>query len=443
MTEPRARLGEEVLEELVALSRRSLHGEAIRRGERTFEQTRKSLRARREKSRARARWLAWPRVLAWGLPTGALCALGLYLWIGTQTPLRYEVSGAVAMASGDIVGGEQSRLRFTDGSELTLSRGARARVLSLDPRGGHIEIGSGKAHVSIERRPQTRWFVRAGPYEVRVIGTTFDVRWSQSEKTFELTMQRGEVTVTGPLLQGAVRVRAGQGLRASLDAQRVWMGDALMARAEPSSDNAQPSVVEAGSTEGAGEDAIEAPSERMATRRDSREAPHKRERLSRGGRGPWARRLARGDSSGVLAEAERFGIERALSSAPLHELAALADAARFVRRGELARRALLSARKRFPRSAVAADAAFLLGRIEERRGGNRAVRWYARYLRENPRGPYAEQALGRHMLHVYRTEGAAAARSLAATYLERHATGAYADAARRLVSGAVVPPDGQ
>jgi len=344
------------------------------------------------------------------------------------------------MASGEIVGGEQSLLRFTDGSELVLSRDARARVASLDARGGHIELKQGEAHVLIEKRPQTRWFVHAGPYKVRITGTTFDVRWSRTAQTFELTMQRGAVYVTGPLLQGAVHLRAGQSVRVALLSQRVWIGDAPLAQHDPVPQPVKPRVAEAETTVEASDKAIEKPSDPVAKRQADRAIPRNRNGLSGNGKGPWARRLAHGDFKGVLDEVEQFGVERALSSASERELAALADAARFMRRSELARRALLSARKRFPQSAIAADAAFLLGRLEERSNGNRAVNWYELYLRENPRGPYAEQALGRRMLNVYRIEGAAAARSLAETYLERHATGSYADAARRLLSGTSPPP---
>ncbi|MBN1654783.1 MAG: FecR domain-containing protein [Deltaproteobacteria bacterium] len=438
MAELRAAPGNKVLDELVALSRRSLHGEAVRQGERTFERVQQSLRTRDRQRWSRNQALAGRRVLGWGVSVGALCALGFYLWY-TQAPLRYEVTGAVAMASGEIVGGEQSRLRFTDGSELILSRDARARVASLDAHGGRIELRGGEAHVFIEKRPQTRWFVHAGPYEVRITGTAFDVRWSRAEQTFDLTMRRGEVYVSGPLLEEVVRLRAGQSVRIALVSKRVWFGNAPPARDDAAPDPVKPRVTRSEKTVESIEPAIEKPTDPLAIQKRHRAIPRDREEISLDGKGPWARLLAHGDFKGVLDEVERFGVERALSTAPERELAALADAARFMRRGELAWRALLSARKRFPRGEIAADAAFLLGRIEEHGGGNRAVSWYTLYLRENPRGPYAEQALGRLMLSVYRTAGAAAARSLAADYLERHAIGTYAQAARRLLSGAAPP----
>lgn len=442
MTEPRVTPGGEVLDELVALSRRSLHGQATRRGERTFERLQQRLRNRRTQSQTRALRPVWPRMMLWGLPAACTaCALGFYLWTEiseVRTPLGYDVSGALSMVSGEIVGGEQTRLRFTDGSKLILSHGTRARMVSLDERGGQIELSSGRAHLSVKKRPRRRWLVRAGPYRVRVTGTAFEVGWSKAEQRFELTMHQGEVYLTGPLLQGEVRVRTGQAVHTALLSQRVWIGDAKTAQtrpAAPAPDSARAGATEAASSAGA----TKGPAEPVAARRSVRKTPRHRDRLSRKGGGPWTRRLARGDFSGVLSEAERFGIARALSSAPLHELAALADAARFLRRDDLARRALLSARKRFPRSEIAGDAAFLLGRLDEHGGGNKAVTWYARYLRENPRGPYAEQALGRRMLHVYRKKGETAARSLARTYLEHHTTGTYAQAARRLLSGGDAP----
>jgi outer membrane protein assembly factor BamD (BamD/ComL family) len=99
-------------------------------------------------------------------------------------------------------------------------------------------------------------------------------------------------------------------------------------------------------------------------------------------------------------------------------------------------------RQRFPGSAAASDAAFLLGRLGEPGFGaaSEAGEWYARYLRESPRGPYAVQALGRSMLHVYREQGAVAARSSAERYLQRHPSGPHADSARRIAAEALRAP---
>jgi len=145
--------------------------------------------------------------------------------------------------------------------------------------------------------------------------------------------------------------------------------------------------------------------------------------------------LAAGELDRVLADAERRGVGTVLAQAPEAELAALADAARYRRRGELARRALLAERARFPRSSRARDAAFLLGRIEEDRsgGGPRALEWYDRYLEEAPTGAFASEALGRKMTATDRTRGVEPTRAVAREYLRRFPEGSYANAARAFV----------
>src|SRR6202044_2946120 len=122
---------------------------------------------------------------------------------------------------------------------------------------------------------------------------------------------------------------------------------------------------------------------------------------------------ARGDFQGILEEADRRGVDRALNDAPLGDLAALADAARYARRQDVARRALAAERSRFPGSVQARDAAFFLGGLAEGAGDDAgALSWNETYLDESPNGVYASQALGRKMMIVRRLRGADEARSV-------------------------------
>ena len=147
----------------------------------------------------------------------------------------------------------------------------------------------------------------------------------------------------------------------------------------------------------------------------------------------WAHLVAQGKFREVLADAQRRGVDQILASAPLADLAALSDAARYARNGALAKKALLAERQRFPNSRAASDAAFLLGRLAEDSGGG-AMAWYDRYLAKSPNGPYASQALGRKMMLSFRDGGPAGAEPLAKEYLERYPNGPYASAARKLVN---------
>jgi TolA-binding protein len=136
----------------------------------------------------------------------------------------------------------------------------------------------------------------------------------------------------------------------------------------------------------------------------------------------------------IFADVERAGVKSTLEKASSEDLFALADAARYRRRMDLAREALLAERRRFPGSARSLDAAFLLGRVEEtsERGMAKAVQWYEEYLARTPTGTYAAEALGRKMILTSKLDGAAQAQPVAEQYLRRFPNGAYAGSARVL-----------
>jgi TolA-binding protein len=153
-----------------------------------------------------------------------------------------------------------------------------------------------------------------------------------------------------------------------------------------------------------------------------------------GGGSRWAEDLANGRWERILEDAQRGGVEATLGKASLEELFVLADAARYRRRPDLARTALLAARRRFPDSPRTLDATFLLGRVEELRQGGRAqaIAWYDEYLARAPTGTLAAEALGRKMMLTGEGEGPARARPLADEYLRRFPNGSYARSARAL-----------
>ena len=149
----------------------------------------------------------------------------------------------------------------------------------------------------------------------------------------------------------------------------------------------------------------------------------------------WPERVAAGAFRGVIAEAESRGIDAVLKQVPLTDLVALADAARYAGRTDVARRALLAQRDRFATTAEAHAAAFLLGRLADDAGGSpeAALRWYDRYLVEAPRGAFAAEALGRKMIALRRASDPAAP-SVAAEYLRLHPSGPHAASAREIVN---------
>jgi TolA-binding protein len=149
----------------------------------------------------------------------------------------------------------------------------------------------------------------------------------------------------------------------------------------------------------------------------------------------WSAAITSGNAARVLAEAEAHGLDKALLEVDSTALVALADASRYSSRPEVAVRALVAERQRFPDTPPAQAAAFLLGRLADDRGEVAAgLAWYRRYLSETPNGPYAAEALGRKMLAVERISGRDAARSVASQYVERFPNGTYMLQAHAILS---------
>lgn len=398
--------------ELIALARKELRGDSVLSDDALF--ARLEQRMARPKRGVSRGWLG----AAAGICAAAALAVTLLTVTGDDA-ITFEVAGSSVSKDGRIVAGEPTSIQFSDGSQATLGRGAEAEVQQLTEHGAQVVLRGGTMRVSIAKKPQAAWTVAAGPYDVRVTGTAFDVSWSAQAQAFDLRMQSGSVVVTGPLAGSGITLKAGQRLFGGVAEGRLTV------------ENAGERVAE---REEAVASALEPSTEPKPTPSPAPLTPS-----PRSGELSWSKQVAQGRFDSVLAEAEQRGLSRTLSSAPLEDLAALAEAARYVGRGQVAKRVLLAERKRFPSSAAARDAAFFLGRIAED-GGEGALTWYERYLSESPRGPYASQALGRKMMIVYKQRGAQSAGPVAREYLSRFPNGPYAAAARKLEQEAAPAP---
>ena len=89
-------------------------------------------------------------------------------------------------------------------------------------------------------------------------------------------------------------------------------------------------------------------------------------------------------------------------------------------------RALAALQKRFPSSAEAREAKFLLGRVYALRGDkNSAITSFESYLGQRGTSPYATETIGR-LMELYSDRGdTERARAMAERYLERAPNGPY------------------
>lgn len=390
------------------------------------------------RDRLRQRQAARPRrvgisLVAMAAGLAAVVLVGRGQWQAERAESRaigFEIRGG-AIGDGGYIRSFDSTgtvLHFAEGTELHLKAGARGRLGTIDSRGARLAIEQGEAEVKVTPRPGARWLVDAGPFLIRVRGTVFTASWDGVSEQLDVTMSKGLVSVTGPLAEGALSVSAGQRLTVDLRRHEVLLkevdGAAVRAGAASGGVGGEfgGEVGQVGQTRPAA----------AVFREPALRAVPAHAGSTNGARG-WSAALAAGDLDLILREAERLGLRRSLSESSRQDLAALADAARYRRRDEIAYQALSAERDRFSGSLRARDAAFLLGRLEEGRGHDgSSLQWYDLYLREAPSGAYSSEALGRKMMAVKRLRGSGAARAIAEVYLKRFPSGTYAGAARAL-----------
>jgi hypothetical protein len=359
--------------------------------------------------------------LAGSLVAAAVLAVGLLRSGGSRAPavptaLTYRVEGGAIVDGGYLreSGRDGMKLFFAEGTEFILMPGTRSRLREVGASGARIAIEHGTASFQVTPSPagERRWLVDVGPFLVTVKGTVFSVSWDAAAEKFELKLRHGRVTVSGPVSGGEITLRAGQRLVVDLP-----QGETMISE-QKSEDAFEP---------------LESPVAPVAPAPRAAAKPAPAPSASKGdSERRWAMALAAGHLDRILEEAERAGLKATLERASSDDLLALADAARYRRRMDLARDALLAERRRFPDSPRALDAAFLLGRVEEtsERGFARALDWYDEYLTRAPRGTYASEALGRKMTLTSKLEGPAQARPIAEEYLRRFPGGTYAGPAR-------------
>jgi ferric-dicitrate binding protein FerR (iron transport regulator) len=356
--------------------------------------------------------------------------------------LGYVVVGDASLAPLGTTGGAlwaqkgRIQLAFTDGSEIGMRPSARLTVVLLKANGADIRLVDGMVDVDVRHGPGATWIFEAGPYAVHVTGTSFALGWNAAKERLELRMRTGVIALFGPAGGEVQEVKAGQSVfldvggnpwipRAEADTQGADSGSPVAADAIPA-----PMLAPIGRVTLAQRTPV-GPLQGH-DRRFARPLPPHPE---------WADLLAHGDFDAIVEQAKRKGIDVCIAADSQTNLAALADAARYTHRGDLARRSLLALRARFPSADRARDAAFFLARLSETtgQGAREALSWYDRYLDEAAGGSYAEEALGREMVLLRRSEGDARARDVARLYLRAYPHGIYATAAAGLLQDPRTP----
>jgi transmembrane sensor len=325
-------------------------------------------------------------------------------------------------------------LEFSDGSRFELTPKSRARLLALEEKSARVELGEGSLHVHVVPGHSNGWRIDAGPFGVRITGTRFDVSYRAADDVFELSVDEGQVELTGCVFGKGRKLAAGQRVRASCRTPRLDVsyreGHATAGAPAPApvTNEAAPSIEPSASpvvTDATPTSAKPTTATSTATSATATVAP-----------ATWLSLAKAGKSVEAYAAAQREGFSSICEKSGAESLALLAEAARHAGAPRQSEQALVTLRRRFPGSAEAALAAFGLGRLQFDEFGaySAAARSFRTYLKERPGGPMTREALGRLVEAAQREGDATGARAAAERYLRDYPSGPHAKLASRLVS---------
>jgi transmembrane sensor len=313
---------------------------------------------------------AW---VGWTLAAGLAVVLAFTVTRKARPPEADAIEGAVVESSAADSDHPWS-LVLADGSRVALAAASRARLTTARAKAVRIDLEHGAIEIEATHVEGRTFVVGAGPYEVRVVGTHFEVRRDLA----------GQVTVR--VDRGVVEVAAvgGTGESRRLGAGEQWSGPGPAGT--PAHSPAEPS----------------------------------------GPAGPAASNDAKTSASGGA------GSMAAVAAAPRHDEGARelfddAQRARAEGRSADAARAFDRLRRTYPRDARAALAAFELGRLRldalgDPRGAEEALR---DAIALGPSSPFREDAESRRIEALGRIGDAAGCASARAAYLARWPNGTY------------------
>jgi hypothetical protein len=335
-----------------------------------------------------------------------------------DSPLQYVVEGATVGPARTITATSSTRVLFSDESRLGIEPSSKIKMLGTDAHGAQVAVADGSIDVFVKPRRDSSWRFEAGPFSILVKGTAFRLGFDAAKGRLDLHVKTGVVEVRGPHRVSTLRGGDSLELLASPASEASNIAPAQVTPPLPPATPlqtlpARPTALKPLVHDGPGRLAMHDGASHSAS---------------------WSDLIAKGDFPGVVQDAERCGLDITLARGSALDLITLADAARYTKKYETARQALLALRARFAGSERAKDAAFFLGRLSEvgTASSDAALTWYDTYLAEADRGPYASEALGRKLTLLVGKDPERA-HKVARSYLQRFPQGNHAELARSVV----------
>ncbi|WP_394839048.1 FecR domain-containing protein [Pendulispora rubella] len=432
---------------------RVLDDDTLERAREAFLAPEAALRRKKRGVEALSRW-----AMVAALMVSALVGVGAHaLVVSTRTapapatqavpPLAFEVQGEAhvpshALQVGDWIAAPKTGslpIHFSDGTELLLAASSRARVVDVGSLGARVVLERGETHARVVHGESSSWYFAAGPFEVHVTGTQFQVGWQPAEGTFTLQLEEGSVVVTGCGLARERAVRSGQSLRLICDEEHMVATEEPVPARAPSP---APSPAPSAPTNAVRPSAPATPPRRVSSLPEMPKPEATVEPPAPVAAQPspppapeWRIMFGADRFHEAYAAAHRAGWARLCEEGDVSDLAALADMARFTGHFDEAEQALLAIRRRFPADERAPWAAFQLGRLcfDQRSLPRDAANWFGTAFRERPSGPLAREVLGRLMEARERAGEMDAAREAARRYMAKYPSGPHADRALELL----------
>jgi TolA-binding protein len=336
-------------------------------------------------------WRAWTVALSLAVAAGA--AAGALLYPRSAPQLAPIVEGAWLHSAEQPVS-----VRLEDGSRVELSPASQLKLVENRQARVTLELRSGKARFEVKHDRARPFAIAAGPAEVRVIGTRFEL---------SRTTRAGSSTLRVQVSEGVVEVRRRD--RPGEPAQRIHGGESWSAELSETTTTAAPRAdAPTEAPDALPTDAVPADAEDSAEPEAEAEPPPSAE--------PSRRTQPR-----VQARAD----------APVDDASTLFSRASLARRAGRMRDAadgyaeLLS---RFPSDARAGLSAFELGRIRMDALGDAdgAIRALEEALRTGGTASFHEDALARIVIASDALGRRQACRDARARYLARHPNGVHA-----------------
>jgi transmembrane sensor len=192
---------------------------------------RRTDRLRKSGTRART-WLSVAACFVVLLGSSLALSAGLHLPSLGEVPLL--TAGGTALPARMQTSQDYQAFDLSDGSRITVLRGARLDVLEGSPRTVALALRSGRVRFDVRPHGPRAWRIDCGAFAVEVVGTKFVL--DRSEHGLRVDVLHGAVLVRGASIpDGVQRLNAGQSMRAPLptSAPQLAKSKASPAASEP------------------------------------------------------------------------------------------------------------------------------------------------------------------------------------------------------------------